>query len=218
MLTIAVLASGGGSNLQAIIDAIEAGRLGCKVAVVISDNATAGALERGKLHNIPTEVITKADYPGREDYDKELTRVLMGYNVELIVLAGFMRVLSPVMVDTFPLKIINIHPALLPSFPGLNVQKAAIEASVRFSGCTVHFVDSGVDTGPIIIQAVVPVLDNDTVEALSERILKEEHRIYPEAIRLIAEGSIEFKNGLVIITGAKVNAGDSLTNPPVIKK
>lgn len=215
MLTIAVLASGGGSNLQAIIDAIEAGRLGCKVAIVISDKAEAGALARAKKHNIPTEVITKADYPPREDYDKELTRVLKGYNVELVVLAGFMRILSPVMINTFPMKIINIHPALLPSFPGLNVQKAAIEAGVKFSGCTVHFVDSGVDTGPIIIQAVVPVLDNDTIEALSERILKEEHRIYPEAVRLIAEGSIEVKNGRVIIDGADTKADESLTNPPV---
>ena len=215
MLTIAVLASGGGSNLQAIIDAIEAGRLGCKVAVVISDKAEAGALVRATKHNIQTEVITKADYPTREDYDKELTRVLKGYNVELVVLAGFMRILSPVMIDAFPMKIINIHPALLPSFPGLNVQKAAIEAGVKFSGCTVHFVDSGVDTGPIIIQAVVPVLDNDTIEALSERILKEEHRIYPEAVRLIAEGRLEIEERRVIVKDAVADAGDSLTNPPI---
>ena len=215
MLTIAVLASGGGSNLQAIIDAIKAGRLGCKVAVVISDKAEAGALVRGKLHNIPTKVITKADYPTREDYDKELARVLKGYNVELVVLAGFMRILSPVMIDAFPMKIINIHPALLPSFPGLNVQKAAIEAGVRFSGCTVHFVDSGVDTGPIIIQAVVPVLDNDTTEILSKRILKEEHRIYPEAVRLIAEGLLEIEARRVIVKDAAADADGSLINPPI---
>ncbi|MCK4846616.1 MAG: phosphoribosylglycinamide formyltransferase [Deltaproteobacteria bacterium] len=213
--TIAVLASGGGSNLQAIIDEVESGRILCKVAVVISDQVDAGALARAKEHKIPTEVITKADYPVREEYDREVIRVLKGYGVELVVLAGFMRILSPVIIEAFPLKIINIHPSLLPSFPGLDVQEAALKAGVRFSGCTVHFIDTGVDTGPIIIQAVVPVLNNDTVRELSIRILKEEHRIYPEAVRLIVEGRVTVKGQQVMINDSKVDAEVSLTNPPV---
>lgn len=215
MSTIAILASGGGSNLQAIIDAVEDGRLKCKVAVIISDKSDACALKRAREHNIPTELITKVDYPKREDYDTELTRVLKGYNVELIVLAGFMRILSPVMIDAFPLKITNIHPSLLPSFPGLDVHKRAIDAGVRFSGCTVHFVDAGVDTGPIIIQAVVPVLSDDTIDTLSRRILKEEHRIYPEAVRLVTEGLLEVKGDTVIIKDTELSPDTSLTNPPV---
>ncbi|MEE9615347.1 MAG: phosphoribosylglycinamide formyltransferase [Thermodesulfobacteriota bacterium] len=199
MLKIGVLASGGGTNLQAIIDSIESGGLDCEVAVVISDNPTARAIERAKKHGIRTEVITKAEYPERETYDRRAVELLKGCTVGLVVLAGFMRILSSVLIKAFPMRIMNIHPALLPSFPGLSVQRKAIEYGVKFSGCTVHFVDEGVDTGPIIIQAVVPVIDDDTEETLAERILAEEHRIYPEAIRLFAEGRIEVRGRRTII-------------------
>ncbi len=199
MLKIAVLASGGGTNLQAILDEIEANNLNCSVEVVISDSPAAYALTRAKNRSIPVAVVEKSAYPTRKAYDTELVRILSGYGVELVVLAGFMRLLSSVMLDAFPMKILNIHPSLLPSFPGLNVQKQAIEYGVKFSGCTVHFVDEGLDSGPILLQATVPLLEGDTPEALASRILVEEHRIYPEAIRLIAEKMVEVEGRRVTI-------------------
>jgi len=207
---IAVLVSGNGTNLQAIIDAIEAGRLQVELKVVISNNPNAYAIERAKRHHIPVEVIPDDTFPDRETYDARLIETLMGYSIDLVVLAGFMRVLTPKFVRAFPMRIMNIHPALLPSFPGLRVQKKALEHGVKFSGATVHFVDEGVDTGPIIIQAVVPVYDDDTEEALSARILKEEHRIYPQAIQLFAEGRLE-------VRGRRVFVRDSLKKEAVIE-
>ncbi|MCK4739693.1 MAG: phosphoribosylglycinamide formyltransferase, partial [Deltaproteobacteria bacterium] len=157
MIKVAVLASGGGTNLQAIIDVIENRELtGITISMVLSDNEDSYALERAKKNNIPTEVIKKSEYTVREDYDKVLVERLNKYEIELVVLAGFMRLLSPVMTKAFPLRIINIHPSLLPSFPGLDVQRKAIEYGAKFSGATVHFVDNGVDTGPIILQGTVP--------------------------------------------------------------
>lgn len=216
-LRLGVLASGSGSNLQAIIDNIESGYLPCEIAVVISDKPDAIALKRAERHEIKTEAVQSKSFQNREAFDTELLRVLNSYNVDLVVLAGFMRVVTKVLINAFPMRIMNIHPSLLPSFPGLHVQKKAIEYGAKFSGCTVHFVDEGVDTGPIIIQAVVPVLDDDTEETLSARILKEEHRIYPYAIRLFAEEWLEVKGRRVIVKDHSKAEG-ALENPPVPPK
>jgi phosphoribosylglycinamide formyltransferase-1 len=209
MLSIGVLVSGRGTNLQSIIDAIESKRLKAAVKVVISDNPDAYAIERAKKHSIPVRVITNEGFPSKKEYDKKLVEVLEGHGVGLVVLAGFMRILSGEFIKAFPMRIMNIHPALLPSFPGLNVQKKALDHGVKFSGCTVHFVSEAVDSGPIIIQASVPVKDDDTVESLSRRILAEEHRIYPEAIKLFSENRLEVRGRRVLVkskasTGKKV--------------
>ena len=214
MIKIAILVSGNGTNLQSIIDAIEAGILDAKIAVVISNNPNAFALERAVSHNIPTEVLPNNAYPSREEYDRKVIEILTSRNVDLVVLAGFMRIITGTLINTFPMGIMNIHPALLPAFPGLNVQREAIEHGVKFSGATVHFVDEGVDTGPIIIQAVVPVHDDDSVERLAARILKEEHRIYPQAIQLFAEGKLEINGRRVIIKGSRPTEG-AIENPEV---
>jgi len=182
--TIAVLISGSGSNLQAIIDTSEKGEIPCTVGIVISNKADAYGLVRAKKHGIPTEVVDHRSFPGREEFDAKLVEILRGSGAELVCLAGFMRVLTPVFVRAFPNRILNIHPALLPSFPGTHGPRQALSYGVRFSGCTVHFLDEGVDTGPVIVQAVVPVYDDDTEETLAARILVQEHRIYPMAIRL----------------------------------
>lgn len=198
-MDIAILVSGSGTNLQSIIDSVEAGRITAKIKLVLSNRADAYALTRAKKHNIPTAVVTKANYPKRADYDQRVVEILKEHSVELVVLAGFMRLLSPVILSAFPERIINIHPSLLPAFPGLDVQRKALEHGAKFSGCTVHFVDEGLDSGPIIIQETVPVLDDDTVETLSARILEKEHVIYPKAIDYISRGLIEIKNRKVII-------------------
>ncbi|MBI5875583.1 MAG: phosphoribosylglycinamide formyltransferase [Deltaproteobacteria bacterium] len=199
MINLGVLVSGSGTNLQAIIDGIDAGRLDAKIKIVISNNANAYAIERAKKHNIPAFIIQDSHFKTREDSDRHIVEIIKSHSVDLVVLAGFMRLLTPVLIKSFPMRIINIHPALLPAFPGLHAQKKAVEYGAKFSGCTVHFVDEGVDTGPIIIQAVVSVDDNDTEETLSKKIQKEEHKIYPEAIRLFAEGRIELKGRKVVI-------------------
>jgi phosphoribosylglycinamide formyltransferase-1 len=211
---VGVLVSGRGSNLQAIIDNIEQGFLSAEIAVVISDQADAFALERARKHHIPAIQVSSKGYKGkREEYDALLVKELQEHGVELVCLAGFMRIITNTLVNAFPDRIMNIHPALLPSFPGLHVQKAAIEHGVKFSGCTVHFVDEGMDTGPIIIQAVVPVLDNDTEDALSARILKQEHRIYSRAIQLFAEGKLTVKDRRVSVSGPDDKSGEFLINP-----
>ena len=211
---IGVLVSGRGSNLQAIIDNIEKGTLSAELAVVISDQADAYALERARKHNVPAVHVSAKGYRGkRDDYDALLVKELQKRNVELVCLAGFMRIITPALIKAFPNRILNIHPALLPSFPGLHVQKAAIEHGAKFSGCTVHFVDEGMDTGPIIIQAVVPVLDNDTEDSLSERILKQEHKIYSRAIQLYAEGKLKIKGRRVILADGKQSSDEFLINP-----
>jgi len=207
---IGVLVSGRGSNLQAIIDNIEKGTLSTELAVVISDQADAYSLERAKKHNIPAVHVSAKDYKGkRNEYDALLVKELQARGVELVCLAGFMRIITPVLIATFPHCILNIHPSLLPAFPGLHVQKAAIEHGAKFSGCTVHFVDEGMDTGPIIIQAVVPILDNDTEDSLSERILRQEHTIYSRAIQLYAEGRLK-------IEGRRVSVINGLTEPNAV--
>jgi len=212
MMKIAVLVSGNGTNLQSIIDAIEADILNVEIAVVISNNPNAFALERAKNHNIPTEIVANNAFPSRVEYDRKVVELVTSLDVELVVLAGFMRIITSKLINAFPLGIMNIHPALLPAFPGLHVQRKAIEYGVKFSGATVHFVDEGVDTGPIIIQAVVPVHDDDTEETLAARILKEEHRIYPQAIRLFAEGRLEVEGRRVAVKGCRPPAG-AMENP-----
>jgi phosphoribosylglycinamide formyltransferase-1 len=198
---IAVLISGSGSNLQAIIDASERGEIPCRVGLVISNKADVYGLVRAKNHGIPTEVVDHRAFPNREAFDTRLVEIIRSSGAELVCLAGFMRVLTPVFVHAFPNRILNIHPALLPSFPGTHGPGQAFSYGVRFSGCTVHFLDEGVDTGPIIVQAVVPVYDDDTEETLAARILVQEHRIYPMAIRLFFSGKLKIEGRKVKVTG-----------------
>jgi len=205
--------SGRGSNLQAIIDNIEKGALSAEIAVVISDQEDAYALERARKHKIPAVHIDAKRYGTRDTYDAALVGELKKRTVDLVCLAGFMRIVTPVLIKAFPNRILNIHPSLLPAFPGLHVQKKALNHGVKFSGCTVHFVDEGVDTGPIIIQAVVPVLDNDTENSLSERILKQEHRIYSRAIQLFAEGRLTIEGRHVFTISGKTDTEEFLINP-----
>jgi phosphoribosylglycinamide formyltransferase-1 len=213
-IKLGVLVSGRGSNLQAIIDNIGNGSLSAELAVVISDQPDAYALERAKKHGIPGVHVSAKGFKGRRDeYDALLVQKLRKHDVGLVVLAGFMRIITPTLLKAFPQQVINIHPALLPAFPGLHVQKDALEHGVKFSGCTVHFVDEGMDTGPIIIQAVVPVLDNDTEDSLSSRILAQEHKIYSRAIQLIAEGRLRIEGRRVIVTGGRTETADFLLNP-----
>lgn len=215
-VNLGVLISGSGSNLQAIIDAIERRDLKAHVKVVISNRADAYGLERSRRHGIDTLVIDHRRFATREEFDRELLAALQAHGVELVILAGFMRLLSPVMVRAFPDRIMNIHPALLPSFPGLHVQRAALEHGVRFSGCTVFFVTEGADDGPIIIQAVVPVYPDDSEQELTERILAQEHRIYPRAIALYQEGRLEVRGRAVFVKGERpATAGQALINPPL---
>jgi len=195
-LRLGVLASGRGTNLQAIIDSINEGKLLAEIVIVISDNPKAMALERAKRANIPTAYVK----PGkRSEFEREIIRILEENKVDLIVLAGFMRILSADFVSRFPLRIINIHPSLLPSFPGLEAQRQALEYGVKITGCTVHFVNEIVDGGPIILQEAVPVYDDDTVESLSARILEKEHKILVEAIRLFGENRLRVVGRRVFI-------------------
>lgn len=214
-LPIAVLISGSGTNLQSIIDAIAANRLDAKIEVVLSNRADAFGLVRAKNHGIPSEVLDHKSFPSREAYDQAIVDLLRARGVKLVALAGFMRLLSPVFVAAFSNRIMNIHPALLPSFPGLHVQKKALEHGVRFSGCTVHFVNEECDEGPIIIQAVVSVFPDDTEEQLAERILKQEHRIYPRAIQLYAQGRLHVVGRKVLVDGLDQDASQILIHPPL---
>jgi phosphoribosylglycinamide formyltransferase-1 len=185
---LGVLISGRGSNLQAIIDAIGDGRLAARIAVVISNRANAYGLERARAAGIETVVRDHKGWPSRDAYEAVLVEDLRARDVQLVCLAGFMRLLGATFVNAFRNRILNIHPALLPSFPGLHAQRQAVEHGVRFSGATVHLVDTNLDAGPIVLQAVVPVFSDDTEDTLSARILAEEHRIYPEAIGRILDG------------------------------
>ncbi len=191
MINIGILASGRGTNLQAIIDEIAAGKLSAEIKIVISDNPDAGALKRAEAASIPFEVVERKSFPTKEAFNSDLIKALKSYGVKLVVLAGYMRILSPDFIRAFPERIINIHPSLLPAFAGLDVHRRVVEHGVKFSGCTVHFVDEEVDTGPIIVQAVVQVHPTDTPEALAERVLQAEHRIYPIAIQLISQDKLK---------------------------
>ena len=200
-LRLGVLASGRGSNLQSIMNACAVGQIPAEVALVISDQTTAYALERAKSVGIPAVFINPQDYDSREYYDAAVVEKLKTHGVELVCLAGYMRLVGRVMLAAYRNRIINIHPALLPAFPGLHAQRQAYEYGVKYSGCTVHIVDEGMDTGPIILQAAVPVLDGDNEDSLSARILEQEHRLYPEALRLYAEGKLVVKGRKVMIVG-----------------
>ncbi len=199
ILNVGVLASGRGSNLQSIIDACIAGQIPARVTVVVSDNPNAYALERTRRADIPAVHVGIDDFDTREEYERQIIHHLTANNVGLVCLAGYMRLVGSELLQAFPRRILNIHPALLPAFPGLHAQEQAWNYGVKHSGCTVHFVDEGMDTGPIIIQATVPVLEEDTADKLAERILTQEHRIYPEAVRLFAEGKLTLEGRRVRI-------------------
>ncbi|MGE3842193.1 MAG: phosphoribosylglycinamide formyltransferase [Vicinamibacterales bacterium] len=188
MKRLGVLISGRGSNLQALIDAIRAGSLEAQIALVVSNRADAPGLQRAEAAGIDTIVLPHKAYPTRESFDAALVDTLRAHRVDVVCLAGFMRLLGRTFVDAFPHAVLNIHPSLLPAFPGLDAQRQALEHGVRVTGVTVHLVTPELDAGPIILQATVPVRDDDTVQSLSARILVEEHRIYPEAVRLVLEG------------------------------
>lgn len=191
--------SGSGTNLQAILDAIAAKTLNATIQIVVSNRSGAYGLVRAENRGIPTQVLDHKNFSSREAFDQALVDILRGHGVELVVLAGFTRLLSPVFVKAFSNRIMNIHPALLPAFPGLHVQRKALEHGVRFSGCTVHFVNEACDEGPIIIQAVVPVYPDDTEGSLTARILEQEHRIYPRAIQLYSEGRLRVEGRRVLV-------------------
>lgn len=211
---LGVLVSGSGSNLQSLIDHCEANRLDAEIRIVVSNNPGVLALERCRRHGIAAVVVNHRDYASREAFDEAVVAVLRENGVELVVMAGFLRIITPVFFAAFPQRILNIHPALLPAFPGVHVQQKALDYGARFAGCTVHFADPGVDTGPIIIQAVVPVREDDTAETLSARILQEEHKIYPRAIQLYAEGRLEVSGRRVFVRNPAPPHG-VLHNPPL---
>jgi phosphoribosylglycinamide formyltransferase 1 len=195
---IGILLSGRGSNFEALADSVSAGRIpNAEISVVISNKQGAPGLERAAARNIPARAIPSKGLE-RETYDRQVAAVLHEYKVDLICLAGYMRLLSPYFVAAFPQRILNIHPSLLPSFPGLESQKQALDYGVKFAGCTVHFVDENLDAGPIILQSAVPVLDSDDEDTLSERILKEEHRIYTQAVKIILEGNYKIAGRRVL--------------------
>ena len=198
-LGLGVLASGRGSNLQAILDACARPGFPARVVVVVADRERAPALEHARQHRVPAIWLNPKDFGDRAAYDEALRRLLDEHRVGLVCLAGFMRILTPGLVRAYAGRIMNVHPSLLPAFPGLAAQRQALEHGVRVAGATVHFVDEGVDTGPIILQARVPVHPDDTEETLSARILLEEHRLYPEAIRLFAEGRLTIAGRKVLI-------------------
>ena len=195
---LAVLVSGRGSNLQAIIDNIEKNNLKAEISLILSNVPDAYALKRGKKHGLESVFLNPKNFSSRDDYEKKMIELLQTKSIDLVCLAGFMRILGKKFIEAFSGKIINIHPSLLPAFPGLNVQEKALEHGAKFSGCTVHFVNEEVDGGAIILQAIVPILDEDDVKSLSDRILEQEHIIYPEAIRLIIEDNLEFYGRRVI--------------------
>jgi phosphoribosylglycinamide formyltransferase-1 len=197
---IGVLLSGRGSNFEALADSVAAGRLpGAEISIVISNREGAPGINRARARGIEARVIPSKGLQ-REEYDRQVAAALKEKQVDLVCLAGFMRLLSPYFVSEFRGRILNIHPSLLPAFPGLEAQRQSLEYGVKYSGCTVHFVDENLDAGPIVVQAVVPVLDGDTPETLAEKILKEEHRIYTEAVRIVLEGQYRIEGRRVIRT------------------
>jgi phosphoribosylglycinamide formyltransferase-1 len=212
-LPLGALVSGSGTNLQAIIDGIENGRIPAEIRLVVCNRPNAKALERVERHGISFEVVDHRSFASREAFDGHVVGLLRDRGVGLVCLAGFDRLLSPTFIRAFPERILNIHPALLPAFPGLHAQRQALEYGVRIAGATVHIVDEKTDHGPIVIQAAVPVYSDDSVETLTERILAEEHRIYAEAICLFAEGRIRIEGRRVRILDEEPLADRSLVNP-----
>ena len=189
-LKLAVLASGRGSNFVAINEAIQNGDLQADISLLISDQAGAAALQRAKNAGVSTLFINPKDYRNRNQYEAEVVKNMQNFGIDIVVLAGYMRLVGKVLLDAYKMRIVNIHPALLPSFPGLHAQRQAVDYGAKLSGCTVHFVDEGMDTGPIIMQAAVPVLADDSEDSLADRILIQEHRIYSQALQLLAEGRV----------------------------
>ncbi len=221
MIRIGVLASGGGTNLQAILDSCAARHIDAEVAVVISNVPGVRALERAGAARVPAEVVPSKGVTDRAAYDAQLVERLRARGVDLVCLAGYMRLVSPAFLEAFgpapgtngcP-RVMNIHPGLLPSFPGLHAQRQCLDYGARVSGCTVHFVDAGCDTGPIIVQAVVPVLEGDTEESLAARILREEHRIYPKAIHWFAQGRLSLAGRRVMVREARPPPAGALIHP-----
>jgi phosphoribosylglycinamide formyltransferase-1 len=218
-LPIAVLISGSGTNLDAIIRAIEEKRLDARITVVISNNPDAYGLERAKAHDLPYRVIDHAEFASREEFDSVLVEAVQESGAQAVVLAGFMRILSPRFIAAFAGKILNIHPVILPSFAGANAQRQQADFGVRLAGCTVHFVDEKMDHGPIVIQAVIPVYPDDNGDTLSERILAYEHRIYPQAIQWLAQGRLSIQGRKVVVENAgratALPDNGVLINPPL---
>jgi phosphoribosylglycinamide formyltransferase-1 len=216
-LRLGVLASGRGSNLQAIIDAIEEGRLQAQVAVVISNKKDAPALERARRHGLTDVFLDPKPYAGRPDaraaYDQAVLEALRKHDVELVLLAGYMKIVTPLLIEAYRNRMMNIHPALLPAFPGLDGQRQALDWGAKIAGCTVHFVTEGVDEGPIIVQAAVPVVEGDTAETLSARILKKEHSLYPMAVQWYAEGRLQVEGRRVRVRGETESPERDLINP-----
>lgn len=207
-LSVGVLVSGGGSNLQSLIDRKESGVLDARISTVISNVPGVKGLERAVKHGIPSQVLSHRDYPNRRAYDQALVRGLRQAEVEAVILAGFMRVVGPDLLAAFPRRVLNIHPALLPAFPGLHAQEQAVTHGVRLAGCTVHFVDEQVDHGPIIIQAAVPAQAGDDADSLGARILALEHRIYPQAVHWLAQDRLEIRNRQVVLHPADALPAD----------
>ena len=214
MLKLGVLASGRGSNFQSIIDEIEAGSLNASINLLITDNPDAYAIERAKKQSIKYLYLNPHDFKSKNDFYTMIAKKLVKSDVDLVILAGFMRIVGKPLIEAFPNRIMNIHPALLPAFPGLHSQKQAVDYGVRVSGCTVHFVDEGTDTGPIIIQAAVVVSPDDTEDTLSERILRLEHKIFPYAIRLYSEGRLYADGRTIKIKGYELK-DEFFINPPI---
>ncbi len=215
-MRLGVLASGSGSNLQAILDGCANGSIPAQVAVVICNVPGAKALQRAEAARVPTVLLDHKQFGSRDDYDRAVVAELHRHRVELVCLAGFMRLIGPVLLTEFQNKILNIHPSLLPAFPGLHAVRQALAARVRVSGCTVHVVDQGTDSGPILIQAAVPVLDGDTEETLAARILRQEHRSYPRAIALWAEGRVQLDGRSVRIVGAAGDPARAIASPELL--
>ena len=216
-LKLAVLISGSGTNLQALIDACANPDYPAKISLVISNKENASGLGRAKEVGIQTLVIRHTDFNKRDEFDKSLTDALESAKVELICLAGFMRILGPVFVNHWHDRLVNIHPSLLPAFKGLHTHKRALEAGVRIAGCTVHYVRTEVDVGPIVAQAAVPIMPDDTEHRLAERVLQQEHQLYPFAVELIARGQARIDGGRVQITGTEPPGIAALISPQVTK-
>ena len=212
-LALGVLLSGSGTNLQALIDAIAAGRLHARIAVVISNVPDALGLERARAHGLTVVVVAHGEAPSREAYDAQLVEVLRAHGVALVVLAGFMRLVTPVLLDAYPTGVVNVHPALLPAFPGLHAERQALTHGARLTGVTVHFVDEETDHGPILAQAAVPIMPDDTEATLHARVQRQEHRLYPIAIQLIAQGRVRVEGRHVVIAGWTPPADGVLANP-----
>jgi phosphoribosylglycinamide formyltransferase-1 len=213
-LALGVLLSGSGTNLQALIDAIAAGTLDARIAVVVSNVADAGGIARARDNALPTIVLPHRDAGTREAYDARVVDVLRAHGVQLVVLAGFMRLVTPVLLQAFPMRVLNVHPALLPAFPGLHAERQALQHGARITGVTVHFVDELTDHGPILAQAAVPILPDDTEATLHARLQRQEHRLYPFAIQLIAAGRVHVTGRRVTVTTATFAPEAALANPP----